>query len=242
MKTLEAKGYIASDDDVKKLTTAIFDGDAQAESGRSTYLKTLVASTQAELGAKPRARASSKAPRLDDETVAAQLSALAVVHERFYTLIADMADKAVPKGAKDRGIEVNRKTNFARTALYAVRGWIRDKRDITAVAAKTVTKLSLAVEAATPKPASPKVLKVRAERESKALMVTLMALADGDKAAAVVELNLLMDQVTAQLLALSSSPVGNAAQAAREHRPLKIKRTVFMPTQTQIVAQQERPS
>jgi hypothetical protein len=241
MTTLEARGYQATDDDISKLAKAILDGEAQADTGRTSYLRTLVAVTQKELGAEPRQR-MSKADKLKAEGISEQLAALTTVHDRFYALVLEAAGKAVPASTKDRATEVNRKTNFARTALYAVRSWIRAGHDVTALAAAKVTKAALAVKAATPKPQSVKRIKARVERESKALVSSLMALADSDKGAAVAELNLLMNQVTAQLLALAGPPVANAAQAAREHKPLRIKKTVFMPTETQVLAQIEKPS
>jgi hypothetical protein len=241
MTTLEARGYQATDDDISKLAKAILDGEAQADTGRTSYLRTLVAVTQKELGAEPRQR-MSKADKLKAEGISEQLAALTTVHDRFYALVLEAAGKATPANAKDRATEVNRKTNFARTALYAVRSWIRAGHDVTALAAAKVTKAALAVKAATPKPQSVKRIKARVERESKALVSSLMALADSDKGAAVAELNLLMNQVTAQLLALAGPPVADAAQAAREHKPLRIKKTVFMPTETQVLAQIEKPS
>lgn len=235
MTTLEARGYIANDDDIGKLTKAILDGESAADTGRTSYLRTLVAVTQAELGTAPRQR-QGKATKLDAEGIGLQLAALGKVHDRFYALVLEAVGAAVAVKTKNRALVLNRKSNFARTALYAIRTWIRAGHDVTTLAAKSVTKTALAVKAATPKPLSARRLKARVERESKGLMASLMALSDADKAAAVTELELLMGQVTTQLLALAGPPVTDASQAAREHKPLRIRKTVFMPTDTTVLS------
>jgi|SRR5579859_149481 len=239
--SIEAKGYIAADSDVEQVTQSIVGATQAIEAGRGNYLKMLVANTIQALGTEPRKRQSGKQPKLDEDGTAKQLKALSDVHERFYAVVTKVVSAAVPAG-KDRALEINRKTNFARTAMSVVRRWIKVGNDVTALIPKAVTKAQLAV-AATPRAVSAQALATRAERDSKALVVTIMALADADKTKAIEELQLLMDQITTQLLELSTSgATTDMATAMRERRPLRVKKMVFIPTATQVIEQRSKPS
>lgn len=242
--SLEQKGFVATVEDVASVVESVLTANAEADAGRLSYLKILIATTQNELGGKPRIRASSgpgKAAKLKGEDIAIQLKALAAVNDRFYPVVTRVVVASIAPGTKDKGLEANRRTNFARTALSAVRLFIAAGNDITAVGLKTVTKASLAVRRP-PKPPSGQRLKARAEAQSKTLVATLMELADADKSAAVEELQLLMGQVATQLVALGVAATKDAAQAMSEHRPYRIGKMLFAPTDTQLVRQQARPS
>lgn len=241
MSTLESRGFVASDSDITAIATTVLSAAAADETGRSNYLKTLIATTQKALGGEPRQR-TGKATKLDDAATLEQLKALQEVHERFYAIVLKAAGDVVPSGTKDRGTQINRKSNFARTALSAVRGWVRAGNDITALAAKGATKASLAVEPATPRVPSPGALKTRAEGESKRLVATLMALADADRKAAVEEMQLLFGQLADQMAALGIKPTRDMDQAMRENVPFRAKSTIFIPTATQVIRQQSKPS
>lgn len=238
--TLEQKGFVATVEDVASVVESVLTANAEADAGRLSYLKILIATTQNELGGKPRVHAG-KAAKLKVEGIAVQLKALAAVNDRFYPVVTRVVLASIVPGTKDKGLEANRRTNFARTALSAVRLFIAAGNDITAVGLKTVTKASLAVRR-TPKPPSGTKIKARAEAQSKTLVATLMELADADKAAAIEELQLLMGQVATQLVSLGVAATKDAAQAMSEHRPYRIGKMLFAPTDTQLVRQQARPS
>lgn len=236
MTSLETKGYVASDADIEALVKQVLSASQDVESGRATYLRSLVATTQNELGAKPRVRSSGKIPKLTPEQIEGQLAALAKTHARFYEHVVKVASADIPAG-KTQALELNRRTNFARSAVSTVRGWIKDGNDITAVAAVRVTKAQLAVRAGPRKARPPNVkrLKAAAERQSKGLIKTLLELAESDKEAAIAELNVLMGVIGDQIMAMGVHATRDAAEAARTQRPLRIKGTMFMPTQTQMV-------
>lgn len=215
---------------VSDIAESIFSAQAGIETGRVSYLRTLIAATQDELNHK-------KA-----EPPALQFKALQTVHARFYDIILKAAQAFVPKTQKDRSTALHARANFARTALGAVRNHIRAGQDVVALNTSKVTKASLAKPAARVKAISVKRWKTRAETQSKALVATLMGLADTDKAAAVEEMQLVLGQLTTQLVSLGVLATKDAAQAITEHRPLKVGKTLFMPTQTQVIAQQSRPS
>jgi|SRR5882724_1108156 len=234
---IETKGYIASDRDIGELTDVILTADDTVTNGKNWYLRALIATTQKELGAPPRAR-TGKAAKLDPETKAAQLGALTTVHERFYGVVLERAKK---KLGKVPAKVLNGKVNFARTAVLVARNWIRANRDLTAIGVATLTKASVTIKKP-PKPPSVAVLKRRLEAQGKQLIKTALELVDSDKAVATTELELVMSQLATQLLSLGGRQTTNAAQAASQHRPLRVKSTVFVPTETQITRQMRAPS
>lgn len=227
-----------TDAQIEALVKSVLHSVQNAESGRTTYLRSLVLNTQSELGAKPRVRSSGKIPKLTPDEIEGQLAALNKVNARFYEHVVKVASADVPAG-KTQALEINRRTNFARSAVSTVRGWIKDGNDITAVAAVRVTKAQLAVRAGPRKTRQPnaKRLKAAAERQSKGLIKTLLTLAETDKEAALAELNILMGVIGDQILSMGVHATRDAAEAARTQRPLRIKGTMFMPTQTQVQVQ-----
>ncbi len=238
--SIETKDYIATAADIRALTSTIVGAQAEVITGRTTYLRALVATTQAELHSTPRKNATSKPKHLKQAEIVTQVTALLAVHERFYAAVLDACSEGLT--GKDKAIELNRRSNFARTALYAVRSYIRAGNDITYVVVGRVTKASLAVARA-PRPASARRLKSRMETRSKALMATVIELSEADRATAVSEIELLLGQLAAQLASLGVASVRDPASSAATGAPLSIRGRVFVPvTQTQVLRQRASPS
>lgn len=239
--TLASRGYVANADDITHIAVQLMRAASIDLDERLTYLRALAATTLAELGVKPRQNAAAKAARLKPDEVAVHLKALETVHDRFYEIILKVVSDKLPAG-KEKARELNRRTNFARTALSAVRGFVRAGRDITKVPIGKLTKRALAVER-TVRPISAGRLKRRVEAQSKALVASLLDLGQTDKATAVGELQLLMNQLASQLVELGGKPVSNAVLASDTHVPLRSHGRVFVPvTQSQVLRQQARPS
>jgi hypothetical protein len=217
-------------EEVTSIAQAIFTASDDAQTGRTTYLRTLLIATQEELGTK----------KGQEATV--QAAALSLIHEKFYALVLKAAEPFVPKGTKDRAIELHARANFARTALSALRGHIRAGGDLVTLSAAKTTKASLKVREGPTRPPSARRLKAKAEVQSKAVVATLMGLADTDKAAAVEEIQLLLGQLTTQLVALGVVSTTDSAAAIAEHRPLRIGRMLFVPTASQVIQQRSKPS
>lgn len=215
---------------VAEIAQSIFSAQSSIDTGRVSYLRTLIAATQDELNNKR------------GEPQATQLKALSAVHERFYEIILKAAQSFVPKTQKDRAIALHARANFARTALSAVRAHIRAGEDIATLNAAKATKATLSRPPERIKPLSVKRWKLRAEAQSKALVSTLIGLADADKAAAVEEMQLVLGQLTSQLMAMGVLATKDAAQSIGEHRPLRIGKTLFVPTDTQVLRQRAVPS
>lgn len=218
-----------NDSDVTAIAQTIFRATDDATTGRTTYLRTLLAATQGELGKK-----GQEAP--------VQLAALKTVHERFYALVLNAAEPFVPKGTKDRAVALHARANFARTSLSALRGHVRAGGDLATLSPAKVTKASLRVRAGPARPLTARRWRIRAEAQSKALVATIIGLADTDKAAAVEEIQLVLGQLTTQLVSLGVVSTKDAIQSVGEHRPLRIGKTLFIPTDTQILRQSARPS
>jgi hypothetical protein len=224
--TLESKNYVASNDDIQTITRTVLDGATAVDTGARSYLRALIATTQEAIEGRPRQHAV-KRPKLADVAVKAQLTALDATHERFYKIVLATCAAA---GAK--GKVLNQRSNFARTALYAVRTYVRAGNDITALAPARTSKASLMVAGrAKVKPATPKRLTTRAEKQAGLLVSTLATLAQADKDAAIAALESAMGRLAKELARLGNAPVRNPTQALAEHRPLRIGKGVFWPAE-----------
>lgn len=227
---------------VRNLTIAYIQANGTLDATKVTYLRTLVEASIKELGADVRTNNARKAKHISQEEQARQLAAVAAVHGRFYAIVNEVVDeslKGVP--SKDHTLERNRRTNFARTALYSVRLYIRAGKDLTVVAPARVTKSSLAVEAR-PAVRSPRRLKTRVERASKAFVTSLLELGEADAAAARAELDTLLGIMANQAAALGAQPARDLKRAVAEHKPFRSGTTLFVPSQTTILRQQSNPS
>lgn len=208
------------------LTKTILKADSQAGEGRQTYLQSLVAATQDALGATPRTRAG-RGVKLDEEGIKAQLAALVSTHDAFYEQVIAACSEDLP-GPTLRAKELNRRSNFARTALYSVRAWIKSGRDITALVAAKVTKGNIMVKREPVAP-TPRRLARKVERGVTELIDVVTTLAAQDKAAAVSQLEHALSLITNSLAALGTSATRDPAKALAEHIPLKIKTGMFIP-------------
>lgn len=238
---------VTSPEGVFTLTKTILKAVGAANDGRQFYLQSLLLATQKELGSEPRKR-SGRAMKLDEASIQGQLAALRSVHDRFYEAVLRACSEGLP-GGEARAKELNRRSNFARTALSALRAYIRAGKDVTALAAVRVTKASLAVPKAARqvRQLSPKRLAAAAERQSKQLVVTMIALAEADKQAAAAEFETLMGQLAmiAEEAGLKiegpgaqEEPVAPRAQAPPP-RPLPFH---VRATETSVRRQMERPA
>lgn len=223
--SLESKHYIATPADIAALARAYGEALTVSVNVRGHYLRALVATTQAELGSKPRLRTSGEeSPSLDAEAVKTQLAALEAVHSRFYEIVLDNID-----GNAD---ERNRRSGFARSAMSTVRGYIRAGFDITLVAAARITKAALAESVPTRRVrvASVTVLRRRADKTLAVLYKIGEQLSKADKALAVGVLEEALSKLGGMLSRLGvGKPVTDARRAIRERVPLKTRAGTFYP-------------
>jgi|GEM_PF-3016575 len=238
----ESKGSI-TDEQIAALAKSVLTAAQDIDTGRTSYLRYLIADTQAELGAKPR-KIRGKPNKLDEKEVEGQLAALNKVNARFYEIVVKAASETIPPATKDRAIELNRRTNFARSAASTVRSWVRAGNDVTILAPTRVTKGELVVPARVPRAPSAKRLKAAAERQSKDLVKTLLLLSEVNKEAAAYELQMVMGQLVDEMVRLGVAATKDAAKAIAEHRPLQIKGsdTLFIPSSSAVLRQMAQPS
>lgn len=236
--TLEQRNYVATPADIGHMAGDMMTAQGLLDTVPRLYLRATVATTIHELDAPQRAR-SAKVQKIDEAEQARQLAALEKVIGIFYPAVVEKMSVNLP--VKDRAKVLNSRTNWARGVHRDVRNWIRAGHSITTIAACRLIKAAILV---TPKPRQPAPGRVRkrVERTSKELVAGVMELATTDKAAAIEEIRLLMGQLAHQLVELGVHSTKDAKKAAAEHLPLSIGKTVFFPSETQIVRQMENPS
>lgn len=237
--SLENRNYVATENDIAALAGGIISAQFTMESGPRRYLRCVIATTIHELDAAQRQR-SGKPEKIDADEQSRQLAALEKILDRFYPIVVKAASEDLPPG-KARALELNRRTNWARTAASAVRSWIRAGYSLTTIAASRATKATLAVTARA-RPATPGRIKQRVETASKATMARILELAGADKDAAIAEIQLLMGQLAGQLEELGVATTRDPKEALAEHKMLRVGRQTFFPTDTQIIRQMENPS
>lgn len=223
---------------IRAIATKVFAGETDADNGKIEYLRTLVGDIQTELGGTPRLR-SGKAARLTKEETAAHLQAVTKVNERFYGAVTEEARARVE--GPDKAKRLNAMTNWARTALRDVRGYVRAGNDVRALATAKLTRNQLRVKSV-PRPLGAAALRRRLVDRGKETVAAALELIDTDPAAARAELELLMAQLATQVLNLSGRSTKDAQEAASQHIPLRVRSTLFVPTETQIVRQTANPS
>lgn len=224
---------------IRAIATKVFNGESDSANGKVEYLRTLTADIQTELGGTPRQRAG-KAARLSPEERAQHLEAVSKVNERFYGAVLEAA-RVQAVGGPAKAKQLNAMTNWARTALRDVRGYVRAGNDIRALATAKLTRNQLRVKS-TPRPLGAAALRRRLVDRGKDAVAAALELIDADPPAARAELELIMAQLATQLLNLSGRPTKDASEAERQHIPLRVKSTLFVPTETQIVRSQANPS
>ena len=179
-----------SDKQIATLANDILNSTNSLDSGRTSYLRLMVAATHAEL-----------AHKRGTETVV-QLAALRAVHVRFYEIVLREAEAHVPQGTRGRSVLLHKRANFARTTLSALRNHVRAGADICALKAEKVTKGALSVREG-PRILTPRRLRTVAERYSKGLLGAFEGLAEVDKPAAIEGLQAILAQVTKRLASLN---------------------------------------
>lgn len=195
MTTLESRGYVATEDDIRHIAGDVLDALSSASGRRLDYLKSLVGTTIHELGAESRSRASNHSRKLDDETRDQHLAVMEAVHLRFYRVVekVTLANLGGKKGDK----ELNKRTTYARSSASMLRSWIRVGNDITSLVPSKVTKASLDVPTGKKRALSPSRLTTRAERQGKDLLTTIKKLTAADPEAARSEIDDLLEKLTA---------------------------------------------
>lgn len=226
--TLEARHYVATLQDIERLTKEYETARTLAASAGGTYLRALVATVQHDLGAQPRERTArgAEATKTTPEECARQLAAFEKTNELFYGVVL--------RGLSGDSLERNRKSGFARSAASALRRWVRSGHDVTRLAARSVTRDAL--EAAVPRDSKrPARLRVgvwkrRGERGVTGLVAAAVAADKSERGAGVALLESALSAITAELVKLGGVAVARSADVGvRERRPFSRGSDVFWP-------------
>jgi len=219
MTTLENRNYVATPADITALVRQHDEAMTAQGTARATYLKALVATTQAELGSPVRQR-GARAAKIAAEEIAKQVAAMEVVQQRFYAAVLQAIGEGPPA-------QRNARANFARTAASTLRRWIKAGNDVRALAAARVTKEALRITGAARRTASPTAR--RAERTANRFTDMVTELAKADKGAAIAALEAAMTRIASMLIALGQKPTTKPAEAMSEHKPFRTREGLFWP-------------
>lgn len=130
-----SKEFVTASADIAKLVAMIMSADDAAGTGRSTYLRSLVAVVQQTLGGRPvlRVQGRPKRPEIDDA-----VQAFEAANTTFYTAVLD----AVPAGLDAKAKQS--KTSFARSSAATLRRAIKAGWNPLGESVIQVTKARLA--------------------------------------------------------------------------------------------------
>jgi hypothetical protein len=232
--SIETNQYIATAADVEKLAHTILTADQAVQGGRGTYLKALVATTQAELGSPPRMR-NTRADRIEGDDLMAHTKAFETVFQRFHEAVVKAAEALEPKPDKD---ELRSRTAFSRSAGSTVRGFIRAGNDIRALAAHKVTKASLATPR-TRRKFSVDALKKRAVSATEQLAAIIKNLTAANSAEGRETVQTIMAQLAAAS-GIANHTSKDVEKAIEAGEAFHTKTGVFLPISLEAVREQRK--
>lgn len=222
---LDANNYIVrTTAEIEKLAASVIDADQAATGGRSTFLKAVVATVQAELKAPPRMRSGHSTARLDEATTNLHLEAFQAVYGRFLEAVTKVAKATVPE---PDGELMRSRTAFARSAGSTVRGYIRAGNDIRLLAAHRVTKPALAVPVRRRK-FTVDALKARASRAAETLESIAKNLHAADREVALDTIRPIIAQL-AKLAGITDQATKDTERGIAEGIPIQTRTGVFVP-------------
>lgn len=221
--SIEHRNYVATPQDIERIAGTILDSTQAADSGRGTYLKALVATTQAELGSQPRKR-PSHSTHLDENGVAAQLAAFEAVYARFHEAVVKVAEATVPD---PNAALMRSRTAFSRSAGSTVRSFIRAGNDIRSLVAAKVIKKALAVPRARRK-FTVEALRKRAVKLTEELAAVLRNLKAANSEIALEAAQPALASI-ATISGVTSNPVRDVQKALEGNVTLVTRTGTFIP-------------
>lgn len=178
MSSLESKHFIASPTDVEVITKAVLDAQSNNAGGRADYFSALLGTTIHALGVAPRQRQVANPAKIPEKVWSKHMTALEEQNEIFYGTVMKAAREFL--GANYDPLLLNKRTNFARSAVTTIRTWIKAGNDITLLVPGKVSKSELGKAAKKQKRTSPKVLSNRVRKYSDRFLLTVAKLGESD--------------------------------------------------------------
>jgi hypothetical protein len=151
-KRLARSNYLTDEDGVELIARFYASALTAGKIVRASYLRVLLAGVLKELGEKPLLTSKARPSRVPAFDTHADLSAVRKVHRVYYDAVKrgvvtkDIADeKGLPKAERQRRAkERNKRSNFARAALSALRAYIKSGGNVRTLVLPEVTKGQLA--------------------------------------------------------------------------------------------------
>lgn len=153
-----SKEFVTTQADITKLAQTIMSADDSSTTGRTTYLRSLVAVIQQTLGGKPVLRVTGRPKRPDVE---ACVEAFEKANEMFYGAVLEAVPTALTPAERQS------RTSFARSSAATLRRAVKAGWNPLGESVTTVSKARLAAfakEHSTPRAASVKALEGRVMR------------------------------------------------------------------------------
>jgi hypothetical protein len=233
---IENANYLATADAIEKLAATRFDSQDLADRAQGAYFRAVLASTQRAIAGKPtlRVRKARGAGALSAPQIANHLEAFERVNTELYgavirgSVTPDVADSDSLKTEerRERSLARNRRTNYARTAASAIRGFIRGGGDVTRIPVGSATKSELLKRGMNATTGTPE---TRIERAATRLMSAIETLGEEDEAAAREVLQATLKKSTELLAKMGGKTTTKPDRAMAEHLPLKTPAGTFYP-------------
>lgn len=223
MKSLQARSFVGTPADMEALTQDSIQAARTGRTVRGTYLKVVVATTQAELDINVRRRAV-KMPQPDEEEMKGQMRVMVAVHKRFYASVLKVARENKPRNAK----EMNKWTNFARSAKTKLKKWMLAGNDLRSLVPAKLTHAELEVSRPNRGWTRDRFQK-RTDAWAGHLVAAATAYAKEDRETVVATLESTVAQLTALLADLGTAVTAGGAAAIRAHRPVKTTKASWSP-------------
>lgn len=207
------KHYVATEAEVEALAHAQYSAAATVSEGQATYLRVLVAASQARLG-------KGKPGRRPVVSVTSQGEVVEAVHAVFYNAVLRgiTTDDITHDGNVDaaeqrrRTLERNRRSAFARSAVSTLRAFVQGGGDIRTLTVETVTKAELRAAVAPPEPTDKVARQIQRSQGALIRALQRQARDDPDAAAASAEAAL------AAIEAMFAEPAEQQAAPQTEQR------------------------
>lgn len=194
MTTIEGKRYVASDADIRQLATDSLQARSSLDKTRSTYLRVLIGSTQADV-------------REEKASIEDQLRIARRKHRHFFQIVLETVMTKDIKPS-DRVHERQRRTGFARSASSTLNSWLKvPGHDLMKLTPETVTKSLLAKAAAPRNPHAPteERTRMKSAKYVEGLLASVKPFAAVDSATAREILQDVVNHLTAELRKLPPS-------------------------------------
>jgi hypothetical protein len=211
---IESAHHVATEQQIETLAQSHYTSQATGARADGTYLKAVIVAAQSKLGKRGRP------PRPD-----AQMAVLTGVHDRFYAAVLrgvttpDIApDESVDRTERQRrNIERGRRSNFARTAMSVLSGYVERGGDLRGLDVATVTKGALREYGRQELSGDPTAARV--VRAQEGLLRSIANRARGDPAAAKVAAERAIVALRTLLATITVPPdVGETTVIGRGHR------------------------